>query len=99
MPYNDDENHSPSEFYHSEQTNDPNEYTAERLAAKAFFGLFYKVTTNCSPAKPYNKTLINLVCSVCTGKYCLRLLANEVNKSLVLHSADVVLHWTSLLVH
>ena len=24
MPYNDDENHSPSEFYHPEQTNDPN---------------------------------------------------------------------------
>ena len=35
-------------------------------AAKAFFGLFYKVTTNCNPTKPYNKSLINLVCSVCT---------------------------------
>ena len=23
MPYNDDENHSPSEFYYPEQTNDP----------------------------------------------------------------------------
>ena len=38
--------------------------TAERLAAKAVFGLFYKVTTNCNQ-KPYNKSLINLVCSVC----------------------------------
>ena len=39
--------------------------TAERFtAAKAFFGLFYKVTTNCNPTKPYNKSLINLVCSV-----------------------------------
>ena len=26
MPYNDDENHSPSEFYYPEQTNDPNKY-------------------------------------------------------------------------
>ena len=25
--------------------------TAERLAAKPFFGLFYKVTTNCKPTK------------------------------------------------
>ena len=68
MPYNDNENHSPSEFYYPEQTNDPNKY-GERLAAKAFFGLFYKVTTNCNPTKPYNKSLFNLVCSVCTGKY------------------------------
>ena len=69
MPYNDEENHSPSEFYYPEQTNEPKN-TAERLAVKAFFGLFYKVTTNCNPTKPYNKSLINLVCSVCTGKYC-----------------------------
>ena len=47
---------------------------AERLAA--VFGLFYKVTTNCNP-KPYNKSLINLVCSVCTGKYCLRFLSHR----------------------
>ena len=33
MPYNDDENHSPSEFYYPEQTNDPKN-TAERLAVK-----------------------------------------------------------------
>ena len=38
MPYDDDENHSPSEFYYPEQTNDPKN-TAERLAVKAFFGL------------------------------------------------------------
>ena len=65
MQYNDDENDSPSEFYYPEQTNDPKN-TAERLAVKAFFGLSYKVTTNCNPTKPYNKSLINLVCSVCT---------------------------------
>ena len=76
MPYNDDENHSPSEFYYPEQTNDPKN-TAERLAVKAFFGLFYKVTANCNPTKPYNKSLINLVCSVCTGKYCLRFLSHS----------------------
>ena len=29
--------------------------TAERSAAKAFFVLFCKVTTNCNAAKPYNK--------------------------------------------
>ena len=29
--------------------------TAERLAAKAFLVLFYKVTTNCNLTKPYNK--------------------------------------------
>ena len=25
MPYNDDENHAPSEFYHPEPANDPNQ--------------------------------------------------------------------------
>ena len=29
--------------------------TAERSAAKAFFVLFCKVTTNCNATKPYNK--------------------------------------------
>ena len=76
MPYNDDENHSPSEFYYPEQTTDPKN-TAERLALKAFFGLFYKVTTNCNPTKPYNKSLISLVCSVCMGKYCPRFLSHS----------------------
>ncbi len=33
--------------------------------------------TNCDPTKPYNKSLINLVCSVCTGKYCLRFLSHR----------------------
>ena len=46
-------------------------------ATKAFFGLFYKVTTNCNPTKPYNKSLINLVCSVCTVKNCLRFLSHR----------------------
>ena len=47
------------------------------LAAKRFSGFFYKVRTNCDPTKPYNKSLINLVCSVCTGKYCLRFLSHR----------------------
>ena len=52
--------------------------TAERFTAtKAFFGLFYKVTTNCNPTKPYNKSLINLVCSVCTVKNCLWFLSHR----------------------
>ena len=51
--------------------------TAERLAAKAFFVLFCKVTTNCNSTKPYNKSLINLVCSFCTGKYCLQFLKHR----------------------
>ena len=51
--------------------------TAERLAAKAFFVLFCKVTTNCNSTKPYNKSLINLVCSFCTGKYCLQFLSHR----------------------
>ena len=51
--------------------------TAERLVAKAFFGLFYKATANCNPTNPYNKSLINLVCSVCMGKYCLRFLSHR----------------------
>ena len=61
MPYNDDENHSLSEFYYPEQTNDRNKSRLKVLAAKAFFGLFYKVTTNCNPTKRYNKSLINRV--------------------------------------
>ncbi len=50
-------------------------------ATKVFFVFFYKVRTNCDPrcdpTKPYNKSLINLVCSVCTGKYCLRFLSHR----------------------
>ena len=44
---------------------------------KYFFVFFYKVRTNCDPTKPYNKSLINLVCSVCTGNYCLRFLSHR----------------------
>ena len=44
---------------------------------KCSLGFFYKVRTNCDPTKPYNKSLINLVCSVCTGKYCLRFLSHR----------------------
>ncbi len=47
------------------------------VATKVFFGFFYKVRTNCDPTKPYNKSLINLVCSVCTGKYSLRFLSHR----------------------
>ena len=73
MPYNDDENHSPSEFYYPEQTNDP------------FWPFFYKVTTNCNPTKPYNKSLINLVCLVYSVKNCLRFLSHR-PRSLVARS-------------
>jgi hypothetical protein len=47
------------------------------LAAKRFSVFFYKVRTNCDPTKPYNKSIINLACSVCTGKYCLRFLSHR----------------------
>jgi hypothetical protein len=47
------------------------------LAAKRFSVFFYKVRTNSDPTKPYNNSLINLVCSVCTGKYCLRFLSHR----------------------
>ena len=46
-------------------------------AAKVFSSSFYNVRTNCDRTKPYNKSLINLVCSVCTGKYCLRFLTHR----------------------
>ena len=82
MPYSADEKHSPSEFYYLGETDDPNatfqgEDNAEQSSnknsqEKVFSGLFYKFRKNCDSTKPYNKSLINLVCSVCTGKYCLR---------------------------
>ena len=78
MPYSVDEKHSPSEFYYPGETNNPNatfqgENNAEQNRnkngqEKVFFGLFYKVRKNNYSTKPYNKSLINLVCSVCTGK-------------------------------
>ncbi len=87
MPYSVDEKHSPSEFYYLGKTNDPNatfqgEDNAEQNSnknsqEKAFSGLFYKFRKNCDSTKPYNKSLINLVCSVCTGKYCLRFLSHR----------------------
>ena len=57
--------------------------TAERLAAKAFFGLFYKVTTNCNPTKPYNKSVINLVCSSVRESIAFGHTSHSVNKSLI----------------
>ena len=51
----------------AEQNNNKNSYE------KVFSGLFYKIRT----IKPYNKSLINLVCSVCTGKYCLWFLSHR----------------------
>ncbi len=87
MPYRVDEKHSPSEFYYLGETNDPNatfqgEDNAEQNSnknsqEKVFSGLFYKFRKNCDSTKPYNKSLINLVCSVCTGKYCLRFLSHR----------------------
>ena len=41
MPYSDDNGHSPSEFYHPGETNDPNIYIRLKvLAAKADFLVF-----------------------------------------------------------
>ena len=51
--------------------------TPERLAAKAFFGLLQSHNRLRSNTKPYNKSLIHLVCSVCTEKYCLRFLSHR----------------------
>ena len=79
MPNSVDEKHFPSEFYYPGETNYPNatfqgEDNAEQNSnknsqEKVFSGLFYKVRKNCDSTKPYNKSLINLGCSVCTGKY------------------------------
>ncbi len=56
----------------------PPVYTAESCSNESvFLFFFYKLRTNCDPTKPYNKSLINLVCSVCTGKYCLRFLSHR----------------------
>ncbi len=85
MPCSDDEEHSPSEFYYPGEINypnvtcqlgeriTPNKTTTKTATKKCFPGLFYKIRT----IKPYNKSLINLVCSVCTGKYCLRFLSHR----------------------
>ena len=76
VPYSDDEEHSPSEFYYPGDKNDPNatfqgEDKTEQNNNKKQprKSLFYKVRTNCDPTKPYNKSPNNLVSSVCTGKY------------------------------
>ena len=56
----------------------PPVYTAESCSSESVFWVFfYKVRTNCDPTKPYNKSLINLVCSVCAGKYCLRFFSHR----------------------
>ena len=62
MPYNDDENRSRASFtILNKQMIQIN--TAERLAAKAFFGLFYEVTTNCDRTQSHiiNPLLISFV--------------------------------------
>ncbi len=53
------------------------QYIRLKVAATKVFFCFFKVRTNCNPTKPYNKSLINLVYSVCTGKYCLRFLSHR----------------------
>ena len=57
----------------------PAVYTAESCSNKSVFcSLFFlQIRTNCDPTKPDNKSLINLVCSVCTGKYSLRFLSHR----------------------
>ena len=67
--------------------------TAERLAAKAFFGLFYKVTTNCNPTKPYNKSLIKLVCSSVRESIAFGFYRTDLApSSLVLHEKPQAIH-------
>ena len=51
--------------------------TAECFSSESVFWFFYKVTTNWNSTKPYNKSLINLVCLVCTVKNCLRVLLHR----------------------
>ncbi len=52
-------------------------YTAESCSNESLFCFFStKIRTNCDPTKPY-QSLINFVCSVCTGKYCLRFLSHR----------------------
>ena len=50
--------------YVSRRTDNAEQNNNKNSCEKVFFGLFYKIRT----VKPYNKSLINLVCSVCTGK-------------------------------
>ena len=65
-------------LFYSKCTARNRQYIRLKVAAtKVFFVFFYKVRTNCDPTKPYNKSLINLVCSVCTGKYCLWFLSHR----------------------
>ncbi len=83
----------------------PPVYTAESCSNESVFLFFStKVRKNCDPTKPHNKSLINLVCSVCTGKYCLRFLshrprsfvarARSVRKpQAILSRTDLILHW------
>ena len=59
------------------QQQKPAVYTAESCSNESVFCFFLQIRTNCDPTKPYNKSLINLVCSVCTGKYCLRFLSHR----------------------
>ena len=58
MPYSDDENTSRVSFTILEKQM-TQIYTAERFSRESFFGLFYKVTTNCDLPKPINPLLIS----------------------------------------
>ena len=76
MPNSVDEKHTPSEFYYPGETKYPNEMfqgednakqnSDKNSQEKVFSGLFYKIRKKCNSTKPYNKSLINLVCLVCT---------------------------------
>ena len=79
--------------------------TATKTAKKKCFLVFYTVRKNCDSTMPYNKSLINLVCSVCMGKYCLRFLyenlrqyfpvqtLHSVNKSLVFFIQTILMNY------
>ena len=77
MPYNDDENYSTSEYYYPEQTNDPNKY-GRTFSSETVFWSFLQSHNKLQTNKArYNKCLIHLVCSICTGNYCSRFLSHR----------------------
>ena len=55
------------------------QYIRLKVAATKVFFCFFLQSQNKrgDPTKPYNKSLINLVCSVCMEKYCLRFLSHR----------------------
>ena len=82
MPYNDDENHSPSEFYYPEQTNDSNKYGWKFSSESVFF---YKVTTSCDPTQSHkiNRSFVRKTSTKNLRQYFPVQTSHSVNKSLL----------------